>query len=295
MPVYIRCPRCSLRLSRPGSRGRPRMTCPECGLEFNAPDTGDDDAPRRRKKADSSNVWIIAAVCGGLVLTGLIVAVVIVILNNQKSTPPNGEPARDGEPTGIPGFGRDRTDNTPVGPNRLGGPGVIPAGPRRPPLPAGWQDYRPPTGGYRVHLPAGTVWPGAGGTGKTRPGIATFEHSYHVVSDRLLCEMCLVLLPPDQAEATRQNFGAIAAAQLGVPPAGQPAQARVSWVGREAIEGVRMRNGAVGVDGRPRRVPETVRLMIIDSRVYVFGIAAADGALSDADKRAFFDSLVIER
>ncbi len=311
MAISILCPGCSVRLSVPDAAAGANVGCPQCAMRMLVPlptpvsaekprrirpvavreDDEDEEATRpqkpresrdrsRRKKkkaADNTGIWIGVGV-GGFIIA--VTAVVAVILAQPPEAKPREDFAVGNFATGNPLEARPDT------------PAITAVSVA---LPAGWVKFRHPDGMFTVYAPGEPVrsritagMPLLQPTVPLKPGeIRTSIYEVHPKDEQtLLCSMSISLIAPDQMGFMQGMFAENSGGKS-EGPLRRTATRNVTWGGMPTIEATNEMD--LNKDTTQTSV---VRSVLDGNKMYHFMLARENGAPTDAEITAFFDSFV---
>ncbi|MDY3551502.1 hypothetical protein R5W24_000580 [Gemmata sp. JC717] len=304
MAIPVECPVCAEELNIPDKHAGKTVKCPHClgavRVPSNEPDEPEepeeDDAlerprrrprpPKRRAKPRRASGLLVGLAVVAVLLAAAGAAVLMVQSGKKGGSPAAVQKTEDG--TGFP---------VPV----LGG--AVPlVGPVRPPLPAGWGDFRHPRGEYSVYVPRQPrLLP------RTREFPLNFRQEQYTTDHAKwdgrepICGVEAITCEPELMEMFRTgNVDMSAVSQ--VFPWAKATSNRIQWNGRVAIEATHEEDlgGAVGDDLKKKiniSLKHTLyrRYIVVGDRLYMFGIATPGGQPTEAERRVFFESVVFGR
>jgi hypothetical protein len=321
----IECPECSTHLRVPGDKRKSpepvEEPSPSEEPEFERPKTKRPRAvnsrsrrTRRQKAAGSGNLLLVGIPIAVVALFGVAFAVILLTKSKSNTNNAGGVARSDGTTP-------DRTSGSPSGSSTSGRTLLDPAPlatPKRPPLPEGWVDFRHPSGAYSVYLP-GKAQLVQKTNGKPPPNLpigngAYGEEMYAAEStgpSSIQCGISTIAGPPESLPA---HVTASPNHNSNLFPGVKWTVTQFSWYGNQAIEyvteadlggmvaampgGPKMQQAAqqAGMNTMPKKSVTYSRHVLVGNRVYVFSIHNwVQGEPSEADRRAFFDSVVFGR
>lgn len=314
----VRCPDCTARLFVPGGEDeedeRPQSDRPRSVVRAEL------DRPRKRKKREkgpSAGVMLGVAV-GIVVVLGTAVGVAMTARPGSRGVTP--EPTAEAKPDPIaPNAGVPAVLPT-LTPKTAGLPALpaLPVGPVRPSLPEGWIDFRHPKGEYSVYVPR-KPQPLPAKRDRDMPAIAGFNESGYYTPNttierpELVCGMLSVFYPPEVMQAFRTGNLDLSIVERMFPGMKMTTN-RITWLGRPAIDvefhsdlggmmaglpggaefGKKLGQGEMKLpNGLPTKNTLFMRYVVVNDRVYAFTIQNMYGPPTEAERRAFFDSVVL--
>ena len=316
MPIPVECRDCDAELTVPDNLAGKLVKCPHCSGPVRVPI--DEPAPRprrksrpptrRRKPKNTAGIVVGAAVVVAVIVAAAVGATLLA-RGGKKDAPPDAAqkvPDAQGNPGGVlPG--------TPALPGNAAVP--VPVGPIRPPLPPGWVDFRHPKGEYSVYLPRKPS------PAPVKPDMREFKPEGYYTQPttlerpELICIIESLVYPPQVMEGYRTANLDLSVVER-MFPGMKVTSNRITWLGRPTIDAAfesdlggmmaGLPGGAtfakqVGPGGlkMPNGIPtkNTVyyRTLVVNDRVYTFAIQNIYGPPTEAERRAFFDSVVLGR
>ncbi|HEV3386376.1 MAG TPA: hypothetical protein VG097_16255 [Gemmata sp.] len=282
----------------------------------------DDYLPRKRRKAKSkgpSTGIVIGIVVGAVVLIGVAVAAVVLISSRKNQ---NDDTASRGTNNNVANTSKSNSGNPtipdiiPLDPRRSGSD-LTPSALKRPALPAGWVDFHHPKGLYSIYLPSSPILTHSSSPRNRPPqnlpfgGIA-LDESYVAASlnkDRpLTCGINICPSPPGGLQGFQGGQANSGAANLF--PGVKWSNTYMNWAGKPAVEmtveldiadavssfpgGNQFPKGMQpgGSSAIPAKSKSYIRYVVVNDKIYMFAINSLVGSPSEAERAAFYDSVV---
>jgi hypothetical protein len=282
----------------------------------------DDDLPRKRRKAKSkgpSTGLVVGVAVGAVVLIGFAVAAVV-LMSSRKNQ--NDDIANKGTNNNEANTSKSNSGNPsipdfiPLDPRRSGSD-LIPSAPKRPALPAGWVDFHHPKGLYSIYLPSNPILTHSSSPRNRPPqklpfgGIA-LDESYVAASlnkERpLTCGIDISPSPPGGLQGFQGGQANSGAANLF--PGVKWSNTYMTWAGKQAVEmvvelditdavssfpgGNQLPKGMQpgGAAAIPAKSKSYIRHVVVNDKMYMFAINSLGGSPSEAERAAFYDSVV---
>jgi hypothetical protein len=324
MPIPVECPDCDAELTIPDALAGKLVKCPHCSGAVRVP--RDEPAPRERrtrpaarppkrraKPKNTAGIVVGVSVALAVIVAAAVGATMLARAGKKDAAPEAAQkpPDTQGAPAVV----------LPGNPSPLVNPVMpVPVGPPRPPLPDGWIDFRHPKGEYSVHVPRKAV-PMPKKRDRDMSAIAGFNESGYYTPNttiqrpELVCTMVSVNYPPEVMDSFRTGNLDLSVVER-MFPGMKMNTTRITWLGRTAIDvsyetdlGAMM-GGVAGMAGVGNKMPPGelklpnglptknvmyMRYVAVGDRVYAFVIQNMYGPPTEAEKRAFFDSVALGR
>ncbi|HUR54369.1 MAG TPA: hypothetical protein VMZ71_09570 [Gemmataceae bacterium] len=325
MPIPVECPDCRVELNIPEKLAGKTVKCPHCAgpvrVPFDEPEEEERprerrtrpaprrEAPKRRAKSKGNSGVLIGAAVGMVVIIVAAVGVTVLVRSGKKGVPTDtAQKTTDGKGGPAPVVQGD-----PGPASKLIVP--VPIGPIRPPLPDGWIDFRHPQGEYSVYVPRKPrAMPRQRDTAPEFNESGYYTPPTTIERPELICTMAAVTYPPQVMEGYRTGNLDMSVINRMFP--GMTATSnRITWQGRVALEmsleadvsgmmaglpgggafAQELRKGGKLPNGIPLKQVSFMRYVVVGDRLYTFVLQNLYAVPTEAERRAFFESVVFGR